>query len=82
MAAVTYYVALPFSRGEDGDLAPGEARECQSSSLALREAARMACAFAGAVAYSRTGDPMAGEFDDARILKVFGETPPFDALFG
>ena len=82
MPSVTYYAALPFTRGEDGDLAPGEALECQTSRAALREAARMAACSAGAVAYSRTGDPAIGEFDDAKILEIFGETPAFDALFG
>ena len=82
MASATYYVALPFNRGEDGDLAAGEARECQTSAAALREAARMAASSAGAVAFSRSGDPGVGEFDDAKILKVFGETPSLDALTG
>ena len=31
--AVTYYVALPFIRTEDGT-APGEAQECQSEGAA------------------------------------------------
>ena len=31
--AVTYYVALPFIRTEDG-AAPGEAQECQSEAAA------------------------------------------------
>ena len=30
---------------------------------------------AGAVAFSRSGDPNLGEFDDAAILKSFGEVP-------
>lgn len=30
---------------------------------------------AGAVAFSRTGDMDVGEFDDAVILKTFGEVP-------
>ena len=30
---------------------------------------------AGAVAFSRSGDPHLGEFDDAVILKTFGEVP-------
>ena len=33
--AVTYYVALPFIRTEDG-AAPGEAQECQSEAAAIR----------------------------------------------
>jgi hypothetical protein len=29
----------------------------------------------GAIAFSRTGDPMIGEFRDARLLQKFGEVP-------
>ena len=38
--AVTYYVALPFIRTEDG-AAPGEAQECQSEGAAIRRAEGM-----------------------------------------
>ena len=38
--AVTYYVALPFIRTEDG-AAPGEAQECQSEAAAIRRAEAM-----------------------------------------
>jgi hypothetical protein len=29
----------------------------------------------GAVAFSRTGDPMIGEFGDAKLLRKFGDVP-------
>jgi hypothetical protein len=29
----------------------------------------------GAIAFSRTGDPMMGEFRDARLLRKFGDVP-------
>ena len=29
----------------------------------------------GAIAFSRTGDPLIGEFGDARLLKKFGNVP-------
>jgi hypothetical protein len=29
----------------------------------------------GAVAFSRTGDPMIGEFGDAHLLRKFGSVP-------
>ena len=29
----------------------------------------------GAVAFSRTGDPMIGEFNEARLLQKFGNVP-------
>jgi hypothetical protein len=74
--AVTYYVALPFIRTEDG-VAPGEAQECQSEGTAIRRAEGMSRdpANAGAVAFKRAGDPNVGEFSDAVVLKKFGDVP-------
>jgi hypothetical protein len=74
--AVTYYVALPFIRTEDGT-APGEAQECQSEAAAIRRAEGMSSdpANAGAVAFKRAGDPNVGEFSDAVALKKFGDVP-------
>ena len=74
--AVTYYVALPFIRTEDGT-APGEAQECQSEAAAIRRAEGMSRdpANAGAVAFKRAGDPNVGEFSDAVVLKKFGDVP-------
>ena len=46
--AVTYYVALPFVRNEEGERVPGEAQDRQSAAesfarkLALREAGAVA----------------------------------------
>ena len=74
--AVTYYVALPFIRTDDGT-APGEAQECQSEAAAIRRAEGISRdpAYAGAVAFKRAGDPNVGEFSDAVVLKKFGEVP-------
>ena len=76
-----YFVALPFVRVDDG-LAPGEAVECPFEAAAIRRAQAMACSEvnAGAVAFSRRGSPNLGEFEDAVILKAFGEVP--DDLLG
>jgi hypothetical protein len=78
---MVYYVALPFVR-VDGGLAPGEAVECPHEGAALRRAEAMARnqAIAGAVAFSRRGSPDLGEFEDAVIVKAFGEVP--DDLLG
>jgi hypothetical protein len=77
MADVTYYVALPFQQDEAGSPVAGSAEECQSSSAALRRAELLSrgegCI--GAVAFSRTGDPMIGEFGDAHVLRKFGNVP-------
>jgi hypothetical protein len=75
MASVTYFVALPFVRTEDGDLVAGEAQERPTADAAIREARRMAATAAGAVAFCRTGDPSTGEFDDAVVIRRFGDVP-------
>jgi hypothetical protein len=75
-AVVIYYVALPFIHVEGG-LAPGRVVECPTGTVAIRRAQALASdkANAGAVAFSCRGDPNLGEFDDAVILKAFGEVP-------
>lgn len=73
---MTYYVALPFVRTEEG-VAPGEAQEMPSESAAIRRAEAMArdAANAGALAFKRSGDPNVGNFADAVLLKSFGNVP-------
>jgi hypothetical protein len=77
MADVTYYVALPFLQDDTGSPVAGAAEECQSPTTALRRAEMMArmTGSIGAVAFSRTGDPMIGEFGDAKLLRTFGNVP-------
>jgi hypothetical protein len=77
MADVTYYVAMPFLQDDTGSPVAGAAEECQSSSGALRRAEALArgAGCVGAVAFSRTGDPMVGEFSDAQLLRKFGQVP-------
>jgi hypothetical protein len=71
--SVTYYVVVPFDRNETGDLAAGPAQEATSASAAERGARSLSLQHAGAVAFSRTGDPSIGEFQDAVVLAQFGE---------
>ncbi len=73
MAAVTYYVAIAFIATESGDLVTGQAIQCQTRGSAVRAAERLAKTFAGAIAFSRTGDPTIGEFEDAVVIERFGE---------
>jgi hypothetical protein len=77
MADVTYYVALPFLQDDTGAPVAGAAEECQSSIAAQRRAEIMSKlpGSIGAVAFCRTGDPMVGEFSDARLLQKFGNVP-------
>ena len=77
MTDMTYYVAMPFTRDETGAPVAGAAEECQSSTTALRRAEVLSRApgHIGAVAFSRSGDPMMGEFNDAKLLRAFGNVP-------
>jgi hypothetical protein len=70
---VTYHVVVAFDRDAKGDLTPGEAREVMSPLVAERRARALALEHAGALAFSRTGNPATGEFLDAVILAQFGE---------
>ncbi len=74
--SVTYYVALPFVRTEEG-VSPGQAQEMPNEGAAIRRAESMSldAANAGALAFKRSGDPNTGSFADATILKAFGEVP-------
>ena len=71
-----YYVAMPFVPMDHG-LVPGQAVECPTPSSAIRRAEAMSHhePNVGAIAFSRSGDPNLGEFDDAVILNTFGEVP-------
>ena len=75
MATMTYYVALAFTRSEDGDIVACEPKEARSSNQAIRIAGSLAAeeGHCGAIAFSRTGDPALGDFDDAVILETVGE---------
>ena len=77
MSDVTYYVAMPFLQDDSGMLVAGAAEECQSPATALRRAEMLSRVTGniGAVAFSRSGDPMAGEFSDAKLLRTFGHVP-------
>jgi hypothetical protein len=75
MADVTYYVVLPFVRDEDGELVAEEGVEAPSAFSAQRRAQAMLANKAGAIAFSRTGAPSIGEFQDAVILGRYGEVP-------
>ncbi len=74
--SVTYFVALPFVRTEEGIVA-GQAQEMPNEVAAIRRAEVMSRdpANAGALAFKRTGDPNMGNFGDATVLRTFGQVP-------
>lgn len=72
-ASDTYYVVVPFDRNSQGEPEPGLAREALSAVLAKRLARALAAEHGGAIAFSRSGDPETGEFQDPVVLATFGE---------
>jgi hypothetical protein len=72
----TYYVALAFTQSEDeAGIVACEPKEARSREQAIRSAVTLAAqdGHCGAIAFSRTGDPALGDFEDAVILKTVGE---------
>jgi len=74
---VTYYVIQPFETAEDGRLIALPALQAPTARAALKRAEALAVA-GGALAFSRCGDPLLGDFDDAVILGSFGRIPDED----
>src|ERR1700733_3194988 len=70
--SVTYHVVVALDRDEEGELKPRETQEVMSPIVAERRARALALEHAGALAFSRTGNPATGEFQDAVILARFG----------
>ena len=72
---VTYFVVQPFQTGKRGALLADPAVQATSEEHASRMAERMSRHKAGVVAFSRTGDPVTGEYEDAQIIAVYGSVP-------
>ena len=70
---MTYHVVVAFDWDAEGDLPPGEAQEVISPVVAERRGRALALEHAGAVAFSRTGNPATGEFQEAVLLTRLGE---------
>lgn len=78
MSTVTYHVVQSFLAGTKGIPYAAMPIQCQSAEQAARTAARLAPERAAVVAFSRTGDPETGDFEDAVVIAAYGE-PPEDA---
>lgn len=75
MGNVTYFVVLPLVRNEEGDLVAEEGQEAPTAAAAQRRAQAIIGTKSGAIAFSRSGDPAVGEFEDAIILGSYGDAP-------
>ena len=71
---LTYFVVLPFVQCPRGLLAE-EGIEAPDKGTAIRMGRRLAETKAGVIVFSRTGNPILGEYEDARVLRKFGRIP-------
>lgn len=74
----TYFVVQSFEKTRKGALVASSPVEAQGEQQAMRLAERLSRGCAGVVAFSRSGDPATGEFDDATILVCYGAVPGLD----
>ncbi|HWN76302.1 MAG TPA: hypothetical protein VNN81_00110 [Bradyrhizobium sp.] len=64
MVRETSYFVQAFNAGKGGELKADAPIACKSASGALRTAERLALSKLGVVAFSSTGDPEMGDYDD------------------
>ena len=76
---VTYFVVQAYQAGKNGYLVPDQAREVPSERQAAITARLLAASRPAVIAFSRSGDPTTGDWDDAQIIFQAGELP--DELF-
>lgn len=73
---VTYYVLMGFQVGKGGMLIADEPQEIHGGKdRCLSAAKRLKASRAGVVAFSRTGDPSLGDWEDAQLLFQDGILP-------
>ncbi len=75
---ITYFVVLSYEWSKRGILCARDPMEAPGELQAIRMAERLAASAAGVVAFSRTGDPTTGDYEDARVLVRFGIVPELD----
>jgi hypothetical protein len=64
MVRETSYFVQAFSAGKGGHLKPDSPIVCKSATGALRTAEKLAASKLAVVAFSSTGDPEMGDYDD------------------
>jgi hypothetical protein len=68
MARQTSYFVQSFNAGKGGHLKADPPIACKSETGALRAAERLAPSKLGVVAFSSTGDPEMGDYDDEPLV--------------
>ena len=64
MARETIYFVQAFNAGQGGNLKADAPIACKTETSALRTAERLALSKLGVVAFSSSGDPDMGDYDD------------------
>ena len=72
---VTYYVIQTFQRGKKGMLIADQPRQARDANHCVYLAEKLALKAASVVAFSRSGDPANGDWEDAIILATYGDLP-------
>ena len=76
MARETSYFVQAFNAGRGGNLKADAPIACKTATGALRTAERLALSKLGVVAFSSTGDPEMGDYDDEpTVIFRKGELP-------
>lgn len=78
----TYFVVMSWLPGRSGMLISEEPWEARSAEHCRRMVARLVAeGRAGAVGFSRTGDPSTGDWEDAVVIHRAGELPDDEDVF-
>jgi hypothetical protein len=72
---LTYYVVQSYQAGKKGNLFADEPVAVSDLRHAQRLAERLSSSKVGVLAFSRTGDPATGEYQDAVVIVAFGQVP-------
>lgn len=70
-----YFVVVSFTRQSRGGLRQDVPVQAQNTAHARRMAQRLAEQKACVIAFTREGDPLTGDFDEARLIAAHGDVP-------
>lgn len=73
--SVTHYVVQTYRKGKRGKVEAEEPKIARDENNCIVMAERLALSRHAVIAFSRTGDPDTGDFDDPVILARHGEMP-------
>lgn len=76
MTDFVLFVALAFEMSDD-ELKPGERVECSTGDAAIEVAEALSQKYgnSGAIAFAQQGAQSTGQFEDAVLVRTFGEVP-------